>query len=513
MADSKKLNLYLFLWTLIAGLVWWVVGEILFSFTKGGGDNFFRNPILNGLYFACLTILTIGACLFSEKVFCHSIVNERFFKMVVLGPSLLPILLISFVLMLFVSSILEFIYEIEPSPPKQKKIIEKSKQPKQKKIEDSGYDDYYFLLDNSVSLKGTDPYNERIKALEWIIDNLSDKRRIALVSFSDIVRIEMPLQFATNDVKTDFKKIINDISSSLGGSTNLGGGLKKIVSILLKDVSRSAAVILFSDGEDNHNEISYEESHFIKTMAPLFSDNIPIHTIFLSFNNNKYDDESVRNISKYTGGNFYIVDDSFYLKSNFAEAMKAPEITQALDPSQAGAISFNKQSKNEIEPLRDLTTKRFFKRQFSTLYILMHIFFITIIGGLMGFLLYVVFSHKRIFKPLLIGGVISGLLSGLVLEFGLQADFSEPFMRFLACVILSTVLWFIYLYDWNKAERYFKRGLIYKPYFNADNTVYGNPAFKNEKIDQHNSNVTYKNEIIHYPASDSGKKNNEESDK
>jgi hypothetical protein len=72
----------------------------------------------------------------------------------------------------------------------------------------------------------------------------------------------------------------------------------------------------------------------------------------------------------------------------------------------------------------------------------MHIAFFMIIGLLLGFLIYTVFSHRNIFKPMLLGGGISGLLAGLVSEAGFQTAALPDFaVRLLTCVILSTIFW------------------------------------------------------------------------
>ena len=53
---GKILNYLLLLFTLIAGVVWWGLGEVFFLFLKSDFDGILRNPLLNGIYFAFLSL-------------------------------------------------------------------------------------------------------------------------------------------------------------------------------------------------------------------------------------------------------------------------------------------------------------------------------------------------------------------------------------------------------------------------------------------------------------------------
>ena len=429
----KTLNWLLFLFTLIAGLAWWGTGEIFFSIAKGGFANIIRNPLLNGIYFAFLSAFSIGACLFSENII-HSIVDKDFFKAVVMVPALKIIIPIVFVFMLLAAGVLEFVYELEFAMPKPVTRTQPAKVQRPVQPVNNVVTDYYFLLDNTTSLLDNDPKNERIRLLERIINNFPENRKIALISFGDKATIHIRPTFASEEVKNRFKSVINGLV--LINYTNIGGALQSASSILQNETSRREVVILITDGEDN---LDQDNNYFREVMNPFINGNVPVHTIFLNPGNTH--SNLLRRISDVTGGTYSTVRNPVDLESSVMQAIEAEEEAAS---ELSGTPAARSGSAVPSEQRRDMLAERTGNRQNSPWYALMHIAFITLIGLLMGYFLYTVFSHRDVFLPLLIGGGISGLLAGLVLEFGLQAGFFPVFViRMFACVILSTVFWLV----------------------------------------------------------------------
>ena len=430
--NTKNLNFLLFLFTLIAGIVWWGIGEVFLSFTKAGSANIIRNPLLNGVYFAFLSLLSILACLLSEKK-VHSIVDKDYFKEVVLTPSLKKILPVVFIVMFLAAGLLEFLYEIEPSPAKPKPEQTNTPVAPTPKYVVMPVD-YYFLLDNTTSLEWNDPEKKRIEVLEKIVNNFSEDKRIALISFSDTAVINMYPEYATTDNKKLFvSKIKNLIMKNY---TNLKKALIGMSSILINDYTRKEVVIFITDGEDDFNEYS---SDFNRVMYPFISANVPIYSIFLNPNNE--DSSFLKRVSSLTGGIYSTVKDPLDLESQMVQVIESEEqsITINEPTIRPGKVTL-------ADPFRDMLEIRIGKRQNSPLYILMRIAFITIIGLLMGYFLYLVFSSSRIFLSLILGGVLSGFLAGLILELCFQVLYLPDFIiRFLTCIVLSTVFWLISL--------------------------------------------------------------------
>jgi len=432
--SSKKLNFLLLAFTLAAGIAWWGLGEIIFSLAKSGSASAVRNPLLNGGYFAFLTLFVIGACLFSKNKI-HSIVNKEFFKIVVMGPSLKKIIPVVFGLMLVVAGVLEFLYEIElaPTTNTQRGQAARSRPAPPGAIQ-NGIIDYYFLLDNTLSLTVTDPRNERIQILERLIDSFQEDRKTALITFGDGATIHIRPTFATNTVRRNFKRIINNLV--LENSTNIKAALQVTSSILVNDPSRKEVVIFITDGEDTWG-FCERSPDFMTVLEPFISNNVPIHTIFLNPGN--IPSVFLSRISSETGGIYSTVRNPVDIETSVVRVFEVDD-----NLSRIGILNLRRQ-RAQAEPFRDMLERRTGVRQDSPLHAFMRIAFITLIGLLMGYLLYMVFSNRNVFVPLLFSGAISGFLAGLVLEIGLQTGVLPVYIiRLLACIILSAAIWCIY---------------------------------------------------------------------
>jgi len=420
--SGKKLNYLLFLFTFIASVIWWGIGEVFFSITKADSASIIRNPLLNGVYFAFLSLFTILACLLSEKI-VHSIVEKDFFQEVVMTPSLKKILPAAFTMMLLAVGVLEFIYEFEPAPAKPAPTVTKEKTT----IE---VEDFYFVIDDSGSLTRNDPKNIRIDVLNNLIDGMSEDKRISLISFGgeDFARILQKLSPANSKGKKEFRSHVSRFNSD-GPTTDILTALGLNEKLVDRKTARKAMVIMITDGENtDKGPNAPTPQYLVETYSSL---KIPIFSIFLG---SEYTDDSMaflENISIPTGGKVILVEDM----NNFQK-----ELTYVVYTEQQA----QPESKHKPEPLRDMLEMRTGKRQNSSLHIVMRIAFITLIGLLMGYLLYTVFSSSRIFISLLLGGGISGFLAGLILEISFQTYYLPDFIiRLLACVVLSILFWLV----------------------------------------------------------------------
>jgi hypothetical protein len=428
----KNFNYLLFLFTLIAGVAWWGLGEAFFSFLKDHTENIIKNPLLNGIYFAFLLLLTILACLFSEKKI-HSIVKKDFYEDVVFTPSLKIILPVAFGTMLLTAGIMEFIYEFEYTPSIPKQVINQNEPVKLVPAHKVIPIDYYFLLDNTTSLEWNDPDKERIKLLEKIVNNFSEDKKIALISFADKPTIHIRPEYATDQVKRQFVSTIRNLR--MIDYTNLRRALISASSILVNDYSRKEVIIFITDGEDD----SFDEysSDFNLVLNPFITANVPIHSVFLNTEN--IESSFLKNVSSLTDGVYTTIDNPLDLESHITQVISDEEENVKINiPSiRPGRVSIQ-------EPSRDLLDVRTGRRQNSILHGIIRILFITIIGLLMGYLLSIVFSSRRAFFLLLIGGGISGFLTGLILEICFQTYILPSFIiRLFLCIGLSTITWFV----------------------------------------------------------------------
>jgi Ca-activated chloride channel family protein len=424
--DRKHLNFLLLAFTFLAGCLWWFIGERLIAAMKGSGDSMLRNPLLNASYFAFLALFTLLACFFSEKI-VHSIVSADFFGWAVNTPSLKIILLVSFAAMFFASGISEFLYELEISNslPKIKTPPKAVSAPVIKKE----IADYYFLLDNSESMEWNDPNNERIKLLKKVIDDIPEEHQIALLAFNEVADLAISPAKADKDLKTKFKAALDSLHPEYG--TDIKTAFTKLSSIIDTPVSHRGHVIFISDGEDGlgFNEHSRD---FRQVIEPFIQKQAPINTVFLNAAN--ISSSFLQEVSRITGGSYSTVNDPLKLESEVLETINAAEADAS---AKKGIVNQTTQP----EKLRDILALREGKRQGSAFYAVFHIVIVTAIGLLLGYLLYMMFSHRDVMAPLIFGGGAGGLTAGLVLECGLQGGVPAPLTRLAACVALSTVVW------------------------------------------------------------------------
>ncbi|MDR2868291.1 MAG: VWA domain-containing protein, partial [Bacteroidales bacterium] len=228
-----------------------------------------------GLYFAFLTVFMLTACLLSENL-VHSIVNEDFFKMAVAIPLLKFIFAMVCVMLFLAGGVLQFIYEYDITTKKTVKPVQKvTAKMIPSPVAAQGFDDYYYVVDNSASMEWNDPNNERIRLLSRIVDNLPDTKQIALISFGEVAEILIPLQFASPSTKKSFKSYINN--PRMFPSTDIMGALSVTSQLLSNDASRRGVVIFISDGESDDNNFNSIVSSF--TLKK-----IPVNTIMLNPN-------------------------------------------------------------------------------------------------------------------------------------------------------------------------------------------------------------------------------------
>lgn len=123
--------------------------------------------------------------------------------------------------------------------------------------------DMVIVLDRSGSMKGPKLQDARQAVLN-LLENLSPKDRFALVTYSDHVITNAPLQPVTENGRNQLKSIILNVRA--GGGTNLSAGLQAGIGVLLNSghSANAGRVILISDGLANKGVTN---PHAIGSMA------------------------------------------------------------------------------------------------------------------------------------------------------------------------------------------------------------------------------------------------------
>lgn len=381
---QRKLNLLLLLFSLIGGAVGFAVGEIILD--KWGGD--WPWIIVIGLYFGLLALFIGLGCLVAE------IVSPR-----LSGPSwrqrytgtswklLVPATLV----MLFVVGLgLEFVYEINAGGAKPVK-------------------DIALVIDNSGSMQQTDPDDGRYAAAKDMINRMDSDNRVAVMVFNDQTNLLQPFMRVKNQAAKD--QVIGEIDAleATDGGTNISLALSDAMQHIQDegDAGRGTMVVLLSDGVSDVDLNS--------ALALYKQKNVQVNTIGLSLV--QADGSSLlKSIAQETGGQYY-------------------------DVQNAGDLSlvFQKIYKDAGE--RTLVTERTGPQQSSMVYLILRVASLVVIGAAIGLALGLIFDNRYLARSFGVGGAVSGLLAGFVLEFGLSGgSVSDPVIRFLSCLVLAGVL-------------------------------------------------------------------------
>lgn len=173
------------------------------------------------------------------------------------------------------------------------------------------------------------------------------------------------------------------------------------------DAARSAMVIMLSDG--------FSETDHARVLADYKQQQIAVNTIGLSLVNPD-GAQLLQTIAAETGGQYY-------------------------DVQNAADLSFVFQKIYDDVGDRSLLTKRTGVMEDSVYYQIVRIAAMLLIGAAIGLALGIVFDNRHLALSFSIGGAVSGVLAGVVLEYGLSGgEVGDASIRMLACFILAGVI-------------------------------------------------------------------------
>ncbi|WP_379132150.1 VWA domain-containing protein [Paenibacillus sp. sgz500958] len=380
---QRKINFLLLLFSIIGGGIAFILGEILLGRWLGELPSI----LLVGIYF---TIVALGVglgALIAEIISPH--LNGASWKQRYLGLSwkLLPVML---VMLLAAGALTEFVYELNFGGLKPVK-------------------DVVMVIDDSGSMTQSDPGNSRYAAAEGLVARMDKDNRVAVLTFSDEAQIVQPLTLlSTTDSVNQVTAAIANLQTTEGG-TNISGALSQALSVINGDKTgdRGAMVILLSDG--------FSEFDTSRELQEYLDQGIKVNTIGLGLDDPS-GSELLKDIAGTTGGQYYDVSDTNLLAGVFQQ------IYDRLGD-------------------RTLLTERSDNTADSPYYAAIRILSLLLIGAALGLGLGIVFDNRHLAKSFGFGGAVSGLLAGLILEFGLSGHFfADALIRLIAVLVLAAII-------------------------------------------------------------------------
>jgi len=171
--------------------------------------------------------------------------------------------------------------------------------------------DMVVVLDRSGSMDGQ-KISFAKKAVIKLMNRLTAKDRMAIVTYSNGVEILSPLVTINSASRAHLSTDVSHIYS--GGGTNLGGGLKNGISVLLQSAekNRQRKVIVISDGLANQGITSPIE---LGSMASHGSEhNLTVSTIGVGYD---FNEMVMTTIADHGAGNYYFLEDPHYFSRIF----------------------------------------------------------------------------------------------------------------------------------------------------------------------------------------------------
>lgn len=382
---QRKINWLLVLFSLIGGAVGFVIGEVLLGRLSG------RMPeiLLIGLYFGILA-LSIGLfCLIAEMISPR--LNGASWRQRYMGTSWKLLIPATLVMLLLAGTAFEFLYELNVGRAKTTK-------------------DIVLIIDNSGSMLETDPEDLRYEAAKSFVEQMDSSKQVSVIVFNDAPELIQPfVQVKDQGVKDEVYAAIDALEPTNAGTdiaSALELGMEQLKGL---NSSRGAMAVLLSDG--------FSDVNTAEVLADYQERGVVINTVGLGLSRygNSAGATLLKDIASETGGRYYDEADAKNLSFVFRQ------IYDNLDD-------------------RTLVTERTGMMENSVYYMILRIVLVLLLGALIGLSLGLMFDNRYLAKSFTIGGAVSGLLAGLLLEFGLNGSFiGDVMIRLLACLVLAAV--------------------------------------------------------------------------
>lgn len=177
--------------------------------------------------------------------------------------------------------------------------------------------DLVVVLDRSGSMSGSKLRDAR-RAVLQLIERLTARDRLAVVTYSNGVEIVSPLVFMDGDHRDSIRAAVQEIYS--GGGTNLGGGLQEGIATLMQTPARDRQrkVILISDGLANQG---ITDPQVLGGMAAgALEHNYTVSTVGVGYD---FNEVLMTTIADHGAGRYYFLEDPMAFARVFEKELQA----------------------------------------------------------------------------------------------------------------------------------------------------------------------------------------------
>lgn len=372
-------NIFLIILSAIVGLASWYLGRIIY-------DSYYVSmprPLLIGILFA---LLCLALCFVIQ---IYSISSGCFERNIVTGndgvAGNILMIVLSVVLVFGLGVLFQWIYGLDS----KRQITEPTS--------------YVFVIDDSGSMEGNDPNQERYNAIRSVMLSMPDSFDYMVYGFSDstyIIRDMAPKSAG-----------IADISGNSYGGTSIKGALTQVLDDWengVWDGGESPKVILLTDGYATDIGMFSSPNKVLQRYA---NAQINVSTVGLG----SVDVSLMDKIAKMTGGVFVDVKDV----SDLADAM-------------ASAISHYSS--------KDLLSARY-QPNLNFLFGFLRVLFLSILGMLIGFAATIAYGFPESVTISLIGSAVKAVIGALLMELGTGVfGFSDRTMWLILWILIATLV-------------------------------------------------------------------------
>jgi len=276
-----------------------------------------------------------------------------------------------------------------------------------KQLQYDDIDDFILVMDNSNSMTWNDSNDMRKSATVQLVQNLESEQGVAFLRFGTNCTMVEELTLADDDAKQRISQSIDAIQSGDDGGTNIELALYTALDHVVQkgDPSRVRSVILISDGE------SYVRMR--KVTDAFLEENVPIQSVGMNLQS-----PILAQLAEHTGGRYYTTGNMDLLHS-------------ILDDIQNNA---------PVKDRRILLEVRTGPGRKSVLLGLIRVISFFALGMALHVLAWAATDDDSQRLSFLIQGTATGVVSGLLIEFGFYLYIWGPLVQLATLLVLSLIL-------------------------------------------------------------------------